>query len=141
MSEDAGVRGVVLAHGAMASGMVDGVRRISGVAEEILIPVSNEGKSPEALQAEMEEILRMGPTVLFTDLASGSCALTARLCCRDEALRVAVIFGVNLPILLDFVFHRNLSLEEIVPRLLDKGRESLTSTPEFAPNAHRPRSG
>jgi mannose/fructose-specific phosphotransferase system component IIA len=125
----------------MAGGMVDAVRRISGVGEEVLVPVSNEGKSPETLQAEMEEILRLGPTILFTDLASGSCALTARLCCRDESLRVAVIFGVNLPILLDFVFHRNLPLEEIVPRLLDKGRGSLTSTPEFVSDAHRPLSG
>ncbi len=48
---------------------------------------------------------------------------------RDE--HAAVVFGVNLPILLDFVFHRDLPLEELVPRLLEKGRESVQSVPDL----------
>jgi mannose/fructose-specific phosphotransferase system component IIA len=114
----------------MAAGMVDAVARISGISGEALVAVSNEGKSPDMLKEELDEILDQGPTIVFADLPSGSCAVTARICCRDHP-KEAVIFGVNLPILLDFVFHRELGLEELVPRLLEKGRTSLSSVPEF----------
>lgn len=119
-----------MGHGEMAEGLVDAVARISGIGREALHPLSNNGRSPEALQAELSELLESGPTVVFTDLPSGSCAVTARLCCRREE-ETAVIFGVNLPILLDFVFHRHLPLRELVPRLLEKGRVSLSSHPDY----------
>jgi mannose/fructose-specific phosphotransferase system component IIA len=113
----------------MAQGLVDAVDRISGVAKEALLPISNDGKSPETLRAELEDVLEDGPTIIFTDLPSGSCALTARVCCTGDQ-DGAVLFGVNLPILLDFVFHRDMSLEELVPRLLEKGRTGMSSLPQ-----------
>ena len=126
MNKERSVQGVVLAHGVMAKGLVDAVARISGVGEEALKAVSNDGKSPEVLHSEVDDLLGRGPVIIFTDLPSGSCALTARICCRG-GVEEAVVFGVNLPILLDFVFHRDLPLEELVPRLLEKGRESIQS--------------
>ena len=36
-----------------------------------------------------------------------------------------MVCGVNLPILLDFVFHRDMPLDELVPRLLEKGRSGI----------------
>jgi mannose/fructose-specific phosphotransferase system component IIA len=125
------VEGIVLAHGAMADGLVDAVARISGVVEGALTAISNDGKSPETLQSDLENLLGRGPVIIFTDLPNGSCAVTARICCRQGG-EEAVITGVNLPILLDFVFHRDLPLEELVARLLEKGRESLKSVPEFS---------
>jgi mannose/fructose-specific phosphotransferase system component IIA len=32
---------------------------------------------------------------------------------------------MNLPMLLEFVFHRELSLSQLVPRLLAKGKEAV----------------
>jgi mannose/fructose-specific phosphotransferase system component IIA len=130
MSDESAVSGVLLAHGAMAMGMVDAVQRISGVGEEALVALSNEGKSPEALQEALDAVIGRGPAVIFTDLASGSCAFAARVCCRDVGNQV-VICGANLPMLLDFVFNRHLPLPELVPRLLRKGAEGLMSMPEF----------
>jgi len=131
MSDNRLVQGVVLAHGAMAQGLVDAVDRISGVAKEALLPISNDGKSPESISAELEDAFGHGPTIIFTDLPSGSCALAARVCCREEK-DAAVLFGVNLPVLLDFVFHRDMSLDELVPRLLEKGRTGMSSLPQFS---------
>lgn len=136
MSEGPVIQGVVLAHGAMAKGLVDAVARISGMGEEALLPVTNDGKSPEVLRGEISEILARGPALIFVDLPSGSCAVTARACCLEEE-GAAVIFGVNLPILLDFVFHRTLPLEDLVPRLLEKGRDSLTAGTELSDHGHR----
>jgi mannose/fructose-specific phosphotransferase system component IIA len=137
MSEESMVRGILLAHGSMAQGMADAVRRISGAGEEALVPMSNDGKSPETLKADLHGLLAQGPAVVFTDLASGSCALTARVCCR-RGIDQVVVFGANLPMLLDFVFHRHLPLPELVPRLLGKGRNSLQSIPEFPHDADPP---
>ena len=114
--------GVVVTHGAMAQGMVDAVQRITG--EDALEPVSNEGKTPEELRAEILELVGDSPAVVLTDLGAGRCTLAARLSCRDRA-QVAVVTGVNLPMLLDFVFHRTLSVDELVERLVTKGREGV----------------
>jgi mannose/fructose-specific phosphotransferase system component IIA len=140
MSEGALVRGILLTHGSMAHGMADAVRRIAGVGEEGLMALSNDGKSPETLKAELTEFLADGPVIVFTDLSSGSCALAARVCCRGGKGHV-VVFGANLPMLLDFVFHRHLPLHELVPRLLERGKESVQSIPEFPDDAHRTVSG
>ena len=136
MSEPPPVQGILLAHGGMARGLLDAVHRISGTGVEALMALSNEGKSPEVLQSELARILRAGPAIVFTDLASGSCALSAQICCRADEGHV-VLFGVNLPVLLDFVFNRHLPLEELVPRLLEKGKDSLKSTPEFLADGNR----
>lgn len=135
MSESGPIRGVLVAHGLMAQGMIDAVARISGVEGEALTALSNDGRSPEALLEDLSEALGSDPAIVFTDLASGSCALAALTCCRAGSRQVA-LFGVNLPILLDFVFHRDLPLEELVPRLLEKGMKSLKSAPEFPADAH-----
>jgi mannose/fructose-specific phosphotransferase system component IIA len=113
----------------MAQGLVDATRKISGAGEGVLLPVSNEGKSPQALREELDALLAHGPAIVFTDLPSGSCALAAQMCCRLRPDQ-AVISGVNLPILLDFVFNRHLPVAELVPRLLSKGAGSVRSTPE-----------
>lgn len=140
MNDAAPVKGVILAHGGMAAGLLDAVARISGIAEGALVAVSNQGKSPEVLNEEIASLLEEGPTIVFTDLPSGSCAITARICSGDTGEN-AVIFGVNLPVLLDFVFHRDQPIHQLVPRLLKKGRENLTSAPEFPSDADHPPSG
>ncbi len=128
MSEDPQVRGVLLSHGKMAEGMVDAVSKIAGLQEGALVALSNEGCDPQGLAEQVDELVGDAPAVVFTDLCTGSCALTAQLTCRDNGRR-AVVFGMNLPMLLDFVFHRNLPLDELVPRLLEKGRDSVKSVP------------
>jgi mannose/fructose-specific phosphotransferase system component IIA len=127
------VRGVVVAHGGMATGMVDAVRRIAGVGEEVLVPLSNEGKGPDALRAELDRLIGHGRVVVFTDMHAGSCAVAARVACRArggttaEGGGRAVVCGVNLPMLLEFVFNRELPLDQLVPRLVEHGRAAVTA--------------
>lgn len=124
-------RGVVVAHGTMAEGMVDAVRRIAGGAADSLTALSNEGKGPAELQAALREVGGPGPVVVFADMHSGSCGMAAFASCRDCGWSQVVICGVNLPVLLDFVFHRDMALEELVPRLISKGRDGIQ---QFTPN-------
>ena len=124
MSDVELVRGVLLSHGKLAEGLVDAVRRITALDEDRLEAMSNEGQTPQGLAEQVDLLVGSAPIVVFTDLGTGSCALTAQLTCRDQDRR-AVVFGMNLPMLLEFVFHRELSLSELVPRLLTKGREGV----------------
>ena len=124
MSEGESVRGVLLSHGKLAEGMVDAVRSITDLDEGVLTAMSNQGQSPQGLADQVDALVGNEPVVVFTDLRSGSCALTAQLTCRNNGRR-AVVFGMNLPMLLEFVFHRELSLSQLVPRLLQKGQEGV----------------
>jgi len=121
-----GVHGVVIAHGPMARAMVDAVRSIAGDAADALYPISNDGKNPTELRAALDDIMGDGPVVVFVDLQAGSCGMAALSSCRDQARRV-VVCGVNLPMLLDFVFHRDLPVDEAVSRAVEKGRSSITA--------------
>jgi mannose/fructose-specific phosphotransferase system component IIA len=140
MSDAELVRGILLTHGSMCHGMIDAVRRITGVGDEALIGISNDGKNPEALLQAVREVTDDGPILIFTDMPSGSCAITARFVCTDPSNR-SVLFGTNLPILLDFVFHRHLPLDQLVSRLESRGRASIRSLDPTAQHADRPLPG
>ncbi|MEX2526077.1 MAG: hypothetical protein WEA09_00445 [Gemmatimonadota bacterium] len=122
------VRGVVVSHGTLAAGLVDAVDRITGLEAGVLVPVSNHGRGPDELARLVMEAAGDGPAVIFADLHSGSCALAARFGCSSQG-NAQVVCGVNLPMLLDFVFHRDLPLDELVPRLVKRGREAVRALP------------
>lgn len=127
MSEVA-VRGVLLGHGAMPEGMVDAVRNITGCEPDALVPISNRGKAPDTLASEVEGIAGSDPTIVFTDLQSGSCGFVARRLTQRSS-NIVVVSAVNLPLLIDFVMNRTLPLQELVPRLLQKGRAAMCCSP------------
>jgi mannose/fructose-specific phosphotransferase system component IIA len=136
MSES-GVRGIVIAHGDMATGMVDAVKHIAGISGDFLVPLSNRGLGPDALANEVRRLSSSEPTIVFTDLQSGSCGFAARRCVQERP-NLVVISGVNLPILLEFVMRRQLPLDQLVPFLLNRGRSAVNCSPAtFESNEHR----
>jgi mannose/fructose-specific phosphotransferase system component IIA len=136
MSEPA--RGLVIAHAALAAALVEAARQISGAPAEALTPLSNEGRGPEALAAAIDAAAGDGPLVVFSDLPSGSCAFAARRFGLRRS-NTAVVCGVNLAMLLDFAFNRELPLEQLVARLVAKGRDGITGayTEEESADADR----
>lgn len=125
------VRGVVVAHAELAQALVSAVEAISGV-RGALRAVSNEGLGPE----ELAEVIREAAagtetgaeTILFVDLAGGSCGLAGLQHVR-ESRGCAWVAGVNLPMLLDFVFHRDMPIAALVPRLVRKGQAGQRAHP------------
>lgn len=136
MSETNGVQGILIAHGAFAEGVLDAVKRITGV-DDALSAVSNRDRGPDALAQAILDELRDGPAILFTDLKSGSCGMTAHRLLRDRP-NLRVISGVNLPMLLEFAIHRNQPINALIPRLLEKGRAAIGCTPDESVDADRP---
>ena len=89
--------------------------------------MSFEGRGPDDLMATIRDRSGSAPVVLFTDMAGGSCALAARKVAAQRP-DTAFVAGVNLPLLLDFVFHRGLPLPELVTRLVECGRSGIMGT-------------
>lgn len=113
------VRGVVVAHGDLAACLVATAEGITGVTEA-MYPISNADCGPTELVDRIRAAIDETPAILFVDLASGSCAHAARSVARDKT-SVSVLTGVSLPVLLDFVFHRDMSLADLTERLVAKG--------------------
>ncbi len=124
MSEPS-VRGLIIAHSSLAAGLAAAVRQISGIGDDVLQTVSNDGQGPDALLHTVRNIAGEAPVILFTDLPSGSCAFTARKIAMERP-ETGIVCGVNLPVLLDFVFHRELPLPDLVDRLVEKGRGGIS---------------
>lgn len=118
------VRGLIVAHSSLARGLAEAVTQIAGVGDDVLLTLSNEGLGPDGLLQAVREAVGDGPVILFTDLASGSCAFTARRLSIDRP-RTGIVTGVNLAILLDFVFHRDAPLPVLVDRLVEKGKSGI----------------
>jgi mannose/fructose-specific phosphotransferase system component IIA len=119
------VRGLIVAHSSLAEGLAAAVRQIAGVGEEAITTLTNEGCGPAILVERIVAAVADDPVIVFTDLGSGSCAFAARKVALQRP-GTGIVCGVNLPVLLDFVFHRELPLPELVERLIDKGRGGIT---------------
>ncbi len=118
------VRGVVVAHGELASALVRVVEGISGV-QGALESVTNVSCSPDELADRVAQAVGEGPAVIFVDMAAGSCGFAGQRIARDG--NVAVVSGVNLPMLLDFVFHREMDFRALAERVVEKGRTGATA--------------
>ncbi|HUL68652.1 MAG TPA: hypothetical protein VLT17_00255 [Gemmatimonadales bacterium] len=116
------LRGVVVSHGDIAQAMVAAVEQISGV-KGALVPVSNTGCDRGSIVKRIGDAVADHPAVVFVDLPSGSCLIAAMQRARDG--QVPVVTGVNLPMLIDFVFHRELSPEAAAARVVKAGADSI----------------
>ena len=121
MSEE--LRGVVVCHGPMAGALVQAAEQISGL-DAALIPVSNMGCDRDTLEQRVLAAVDQHPTVVFVDMASGSCLVAVLKRLRADP-SVRVVTGVNLAMLVDFVFHRSLSPEEAASRAVAVGQASI----------------
>ena len=114
---------MVVCHGKLAGALVEAAESISGVTGA-LVPVTNTDCDRDALEERVVAALGGGPAVVFVDMASGSClfAVLKRLRATEG---VKAVTGVNLAMLVDFVFHRTLSSEEAAARAAAAGTRAI----------------
>jgi mannose/fructose-specific phosphotransferase system component IIA len=120
------LRGVVVSHSAVAQAHVSAVAAITGI-EGALVPVSNEGCDNDALGERLRQAVGPQPAVLFVDLPGGSC-LTNSIRYAKQHADIAVVTGVNLAMLLDFVFHRDVAPADAARRAVDAGAKAIRVT-------------
>jgi len=117
------LRGVIVSHSAVAQALVAAVTAITGVSDA-LVPVSNDGCDGGALGARLATAIGGRPALLFVDLPGGSCLTSSVRLARGKT-DVAVVTGVNLAMLLDFVFHRDLLPAEAARRAAEAGGKAI----------------
>jgi len=115
--------GVVVAHAELAAALLSAVRAIAG-DEAGLVAVSNTGCDRAGLTRDLDAAIGGRPAVVFTDMPGGSCAFTASALARGRA-DVKVVTGVNLAMLVDFAFHRELPVAEAARRAVEVGRTAV----------------
>ena len=89
-----------------------------------LTAVSNSGCDRGALEDRVAEAVGAGPAVVFVDLSSGSCLFAVLNRLKASAIAKTVT-GVNLAMLVDFVFHRTLPLDEAAARAAIAGGKAI----------------
>jgi mannose/fructose-specific phosphotransferase system component IIA len=117
------LRGVVVCHGTLGPALVASAEEITGV-RGVLVAVSNTGCDRDRLEERIVEAVGGQPAVVFVDMPSGSCLFAAarRLAGAPDA---RVVTGVNLAMLVDFVFHRNQAPGPAADRAVETGARAI----------------
>jgi PTS system N-acetylgalactosamine-specific IIA component len=116
-------RAIVAGHGDFAEGLVSAVQLITGKGD-VFVAVSAKGSGMDIETVIRKAVTEHGVRVVFTDLQAGSCTMSARRVLRnvDDFVLIA---GVNLPMLIDFVFADQMSPTEAAKHALERGRAAM----------------
>lgn len=119
------LKGVVVAHAGLAAAMIGAVEQIAGPVTG-LVPVSNADCDRGTLEEKIMAAVGEGPAIVFIDMPSGSCLFAAmrRLSATDG---VRVVTGVNLAMLLEFVFHRDGTPDVVAEHVAEVGARAVAA--------------
>lgn len=119
------LKGVVVGHGTLAAALIDAVQRIAG-ADTGLVAISNTDCDRGTLEEKIIAAVAEGPALVFIDMPSGSCLFAALRRLEGKA-GVRVVTGVNLAMLLEFVFHRDGDVDEVAAHVVQVGARAVAA--------------
>jgi len=117
--------GVIVGHAQLAQALVGAVEQIAG-SDSGLRAVSNTDCDRGALEERIITAVGEGPAIVFIDMPSGSCLFAAMRRLQDMS-GVRVVTGVNLAMLLEFVFHRDGTVDEVAVHVADVGARAVVA--------------
>ena len=119
------ITGVVVGHGTLAAALIDAVEQISG-AGSALVAISNMDCDRGTLEERIIKAVTPGPALVFIDMPSGSCHFAAMR--RIQSMPgVRLVTGVNLAMLLEFVFHREGEVDAVAGHIADVGVRAVVA--------------
>ena len=120
------VPALIITHADLAQSLVRAAESVVGPFTDVTL-LSNLGLSRDDLELAIEEHVKNWANggLLFTDFWGGSCHLCGASAVRRHG-EVAIVTGVNLPLLLDYLYNRDrFPVGELAERLQQKGRDSI----------------
>jgi mannose/fructose-specific phosphotransferase system component IIA len=121
------IKGVVVGHGTLAAALIGAVEQISG-ASSGLVPISNTNCDRGALEQRILDAATPGPAIVFIDMPSGSCHFAAMH--RIQSMpAMRIVTGVNLAMLLEFVFHRDGDVDTVAAHVAETGARAVVTRP------------
>lgn len=119
------IKGVVVGHAGLAAALIAAVEQISG-SDSGLVAISNADCDRGTLEERIVGAATPGPSLVFIDMPSGSCHFAAMR--RIQSMPdVRVVTGVNLAMLLEFVFHRTDPVDEVATHIADVGARAVVA--------------
>lgn len=121
------ILGLFAGHADFAQSAVHSAEQIIGVQSDYVC-ISNKGRSAEDIETEMNDILEkheFDHCFIFVDFYGSSATVPAIKAGRSFS-NVTVMFGYNLPFVIDFFLHRKKkSPDELRIKLLEIGRDAV----------------
>jgi mannose/fructose/sorbose-specific phosphotransferase system IIA component len=122
------VTGIIVTHGKLAEELLSTARTIFGEFTDCHA-VSNAQKSPQALTAELEQLIKSANhsegVLILTDFFGGSCS-HACLSVEQKHNKVRLVTGINLPMLLAFLYRRSeVPFDKLPGELVKRGLKSI----------------
>lgn len=120
------VPAMLVMHAGLAEALLRAAARVYGPIDDVRV-LSNEGLSRAELERSITAAAEAWPAggLVLTDFWGGSCH-TSGLAAARSRRDVAILTGVNLPLLLDYLHNRDhFGVAALAERLQLKGRESI----------------
>jgi PTS system mannose-specific IIA component len=121
------LRGLIVTHGDLGRSLLATAETMTGLGSDLEV-LSNEHHSRDSLCDAVEERLRRWGDeegIVLTDIPGGSCTYAGLLGAASHP-NVGVVTGVNLPMLVDFLFNRGkYGVAELATRLEFKGKAAV----------------
>lgn len=121
---------IITGHNKFASGIESSLKLLAGPQEKLTSVDFLKGMSPEELQNKFSQIVKNNGdtegTIFFTDIPGGT-PFNQAVTYKTNHRNVSVIGGTNIPMLMEILFKRNESLDEVTNKAVDSGKNSITS--------------
>jgi len=124
---------IVVTHGNMCVELIKTAEMVIGECQNIVaIPfLCHESCEDRTLKIEqiISQVNQGDGVVIFTDLMGGNCCNISGMFLKDE--KIAILTGVNLPMIINLVNHRNEgSFDDIVANVQKAGIKSIVNLRE-----------
>lgn len=120
------VPALLVMHASLGEALLRAAARVYGPVDDVAV-LSNEGLSKAELEQRIAEAAGKWTAggLVLTDFWGGSCHICGAAAARSGR-GIAILTGVNLPLLLDYLHNRDMGdVTALAERLKLKGRESI----------------
>ncbi len=122
------VLGILVGHGGLPQALLDAASEIVGTTDAIPV-VSNKDIPAGEMESRLEQIVDDHPdrdVLVFVDFYGSSCSNVSARIKRRHPGRIELICGINLPMLIRFLYYRGrLDLPRLAELMLKTGRDEI----------------